>query len=68
MKHKVGDVVLVRESKFLGMPATKMTITHVYDYYYRGVCHDNPLDEAEVDEEGYCLIGPPLDGKLVRAP
>lgn len=76
---KRGDVMVVRESKFLGTPAVHATVLRVvhpkgHPHYPDGLlevaCHDDPPGETgTVDFNGYVYSGPPsADGRLTMFP
>jgi hypothetical protein len=70
---KVGETITVLASEFLGTPATEGVIV---DIELEGGPANGSLylveiagEEGphEVDLDGCCLIGPPVNGRLVRA-
>jgi hypothetical protein len=71
----VGDVIQVPASKFLGTPATEAQVIAELSYggqkvwVVREFVYGEGMvgDPWEVDSDGVCLIGPPLNGRLVRA-
>ena len=70
---KPGDIIKVRASEFLGTPAVEAVVVEVLEeighaYYKQGLFLVREANEQfEVDAEGFCYIGPPLDGHLVKA-
>lgn len=70
MNRKIGDRLKVLASQSLGTPETMGTILSVEDYYYAVSCDDDEANQlpTAVDEDGTVMVGPPIDGKLVRFP
>jgi hypothetical protein len=66
----------VKASEFLGTPAVRCRVVAIhysvhnprieYDVIPEGMT--DPDEVFQCDSEGYVLIGPPLNGELVRAP
>lgn len=71
-KLLIGQVIDVKSSEFLGTPACEARVVDHFDdqgYTVRELDADPADEDAEfqVDFEGYVLVGPPLNGRLVRA-
>lgn len=71
MMKRVGDTITVRASDILGTPEAEGVIREIYTNrdgsHHYGVKIEGEDGLCDVDLDGTVLIGPPLDGRLVRA-
>ena len=70
MVRKPGQFIAVRGSKILGTPPCLGRIKSIEDsnhYIVFEASHGCAGEEFDVDAQGYVLMGPPCNGRLVRA-
>jgi hypothetical protein len=61
----LGSIVTVHGSDLLGVGSCQAMLVAYHEQGYAATF--GPGDEFDVDFQFYILIGPPLNGKLVRA-